>query len=470
LSETLVIGAGPAGVFAALRAADLGSKTTLLTSGRFGGMAAHDGPVPVRALAHAARLARDARQLSRYGVTVTGEASLDYERLLVRVREIVDEVGRQSALRRQLESAGGKIVEQAGPARFIEPHAVATADGRRYAADRIILCLGGVSRGLAVPGGDLVASPSAAWSLDAPPNSMLVIGAGATGVQVASVFNALGSRVALFQRGGRIVPTEEPEVSACLAAAFREDGVEVHEDFGDIESFERTAAGGVRMTYLRQGTRRTAEAELAVAAVGWAADTSGLDLAVAGVETNPRGFVAVDGFLKTSADHVYAAGDVTGGLMLAPQAMHAGFVAATNAVRGPSLAAGAPVNPIGSFTDPEYAQVGLSEAAAQARGPVDVVTAGFDETTRAIIDGRTRGFCKLIVDRRNGAILGCHLIGERAVEIAQIAAVAIAAEMSVERFAQIPLSFPTYAGVLGRAAAIASRNLNADNLAGITVG
>ena len=459
MSQTLVIGAGPAGTFAALRAADLGSNTTLLTSGEFGGMAAHDGPVPVRTLAHAARLAREARQLSRYGVTVSGEASLDYGSLLKRVNEVVGEVGANSALRRQAEEAGVKIEERIGHVHFVDPHTVVTADGRRYAGDRIILCVGGRSRPLNVPGGDMVATHSDAWSLKAPPRSMLVIGAGATGVQVASVFNALGSQVSLFQRGGRIIPTEEPEVSAALAAAFRQDGMEVHEDFGEIERFERLADGSVRMTYVREGTQRTSEAQLAVAAVGWAADTARLDLPLAGVETDRRGFVAVDAFLQTTAAHIYAAGDITGGLMLAPQAMHAGFVAATNAVLGPALTAGAPVNPIGSFTDPEYAQVGLGEAAARARGPVEVAKAGFDETTRAIIDGRTRGFCKLVVDGRTGAILGCHLIGERAVEIAQIAAVAIAAEMSVDRFARIPLSFPTYAGVLGRAAAIAARNM-----------
>lgn len=118
------------------------------------------------------------------------------------------------------------------------------------------------------------------------------------------------------------------------------------------------------------------------------------------------------------------------------------------------------VSPIGSFTDPEYAQVGLTEA--KARETRDVVTAvvRFDSTTRTIIDGRTTGFCKLIADRATYKILGCHVVGERAVEITQVAAIAIAAGMRVDELAQVPLSFPTYAGILGRVAASAARQLN----------
>ena len=146
--------------------------------------------------------------------------------------------------------------------------------------------------------------------------------------------------------------------------------------------------------------------------------------------------------------------------MLVPQAVQDGFVAATNAIRGPTMAIGDAVSPIGSFTDPEYAQVGLTEA--KARQTHDVLTAvlPFDSTTRTIIDGRKKGFCKLIADRKTFRILGCHAVGERAVEITQVAAIAIAANMRVDELARIPLSFPTYAGMLARLAASATRKLN----------
>jgi pyruvate/2-oxoglutarate dehydrogenase complex dihydrolipoamide dehydrogenase (E3) component len=456
--DVIVIGAGPAGVVAALRAADLGARTALVTRDEFGGMAAVDGPVPVRTLAHAARLIRDARQLVQYGIAVS-EPVLDYSRLLTRVREVVHDVRAHSTWREQIDALGVSVYERAGAARFVDQQTIETATGLRLRAEKFILCTGGISRRLDVPGFEFTSTHSDAWSLTSVPASILVIGAGATGAQVASVFNAFGSQVQLFQRGPRILPTEDEDISAAVASAFRSAGIAVHENFGAIESFEKTP-GGVRMNYCRDGDRKSAEASLAVVAVGWQANTAELNLAATGAEIDSNGFVLVDPYLRTTAPHIFAAGDVTGRLLLVPPAIQDGFVAATNAVRGPTMTLDKAVNPIGSFTDPEYAQVGLTEA--QARAVHDVVTATihFDETTRTIIDGRTFGFCKLIVERATRKILGCHVVGERAVEITQVAAIAITAGMRVDELARIPLSFPTYAGILGRVAASVTRQLN----------
>lgn len=456
--DVIVIGAGPAGVLSALRAADLGADVTLVTRDEFGGMAANDGPVPVRTLAHAARLLRDARELGRYGIDVRPPA-LDYPRLLARVGEVVEDVRTHSALRGQLDSLGVKILERMGPAHFVDPHTVETESGLRLRAEKIVLCTGGASRRLDVPGFEHTATHSDAWGLTAVPPSMLVIGAGATGAQVASIFNAFGTQVQLFQSGPRILPTEDEDVSAVVAAVFRRSGIVVRESFGEIESFEKTSSG-VRMNFSKDGARQSAEAALAVVAVGWVGNTAGLGLEAAGVETDPRGFIAVDAYLRTTCPHVFAAGDITGRLMLVPQGLQDGFVAATNAVRGPTMTLDNSASPIGSFTDPEYAQVGLTEAKARAAGEIVTAVVQFDSTTRTIIDGRTAGFCKLIVDRATQRILGCHVVGERAVEITQVAAIAMAAGMPVRDLAQVPLSFPTYAGILGRVAASAARSLN----------
>jgi len=460
MMDVVVIGAGPAGVLAALRAADLGAKTALITRDDFGGMAANDGPVPVRTLAHAARLIRDARQFGRYGIAV-GAPVLEYPRLLGRVRDVVHEVRTHSALREHLQRLGVAIYERVGTVRFVDAHTVEAERGPRLHAGKIIICTGGVSRRLEVPGFELTATHSDAWGLTAVPPSMLVIGGGATGAQVASIFNAFGSRIQLFQAAPRILPTEDEDVSAAVAAAFRRSGIAVHEHFGSIESFEKTP-DGVRMIFSKDGVQDSAEAALAVVAVGWIVDAAELNLRAARVETDPDGFVRVDAHLRTSAPHIFAAGDVTGRLMLVPEAIQDGFVAATNAVRGVVMTRPGRVCPIGSFTDPEYAQVGLTEAKAREAHDVVVAMVRFDSTTRTIIDDRTTGFCKLIVDRSTRAILGCHVVGERAVEITQVAAIAIAAEMRVDALAQVPLSFPTYAGILGRVAATAARALNLD--------
>ncbi|SNY62942.1 dihydrolipoyl dehydrogenase family protein [Paractinoplanes atraurantiacus] len=456
-ADVCVLGAGPAGLSAALRAARLGARTVLVTRDAVGGMAAAEGPVPVRALAQAARLRREARHLHRYGIDV-GDSVLDFPRLLGRVREVVAEVAEHSMMRAELAEAGVIIVEHAGTARFTDPHTIEAEPGLRLHCDKVIVCAGGTNRVLPVPGAELVGSQRDAWAVTSVPESLLMIGAGATGAQVASVFAELGTRVTLFEAGPRILATEDEDVSRVMAEAFRAAGIDVREGFGRIERFEKVPAG-VRMVYAKDGVVETAEASLAVAAIGWLADTAGLNLGAAGVDTNARGYVQVDAELRTSAEHVFAAGDVTGRLMLVPHAVQDGYLAATNAVTGRGARLSPPANPIGSFTDPEYAQIGPTEAQARHDRDVVVATEHFADVVRPIIDGRPAGFCKLIVDTTTHQMIACHIVGERAVEIAQVAAVAVAAAMPVEQFIRIPLSFPTYTNVLGRAALNAARQL-----------
>ena len=453
-----MVGAGPAGLVAAARAAELGARTTLLTRGDFGGMAATDGPVPVRALAHAARLMRDARQLPEYGIRV-GEPSLDLHCLLERVGEVVDRVQEHALLRSKLESTGVTIHEQVGTAHFADPHTIECTAGLRVHGDAVIVCTGGKSRQLPIPGFELTATHSDAWALTSVPPSMVVVGAGATGAQVASVFNAFGCQVQLLERGPRILPTEDEDVSRVVADAFRATGIAVREGFDTLDRVEKSGET-YRLVFSANGHVEVAEAALIVVAIGWQADVHGLRVDEMGVATTPRGYIAVDEYLRTSVEHVFAAGDVTGRLMLVPQALHDGYVAATNAVRGPTLQMTSEINPIGSFTDPEYAQVGLTEVQAREKLDVLTVTAHYSGMVRPIIDGRTVGFAKLIVDRQTHTIVGCHIVGERAVEIAQVAAVAMAGGTRVEDLARIPISFPTYTNLFSRATLMAARRLD----------
>src|ERR1051326_3344342 len=158
--DAIVIGAGPAGVVAALRAADLGAKTALIARGEFGGMAANDGPVPLRTLAHAARLIREARQFGLYGIAGC-EPVLEYPRLLARVREVVEDVRAHSALRGQIDSLGVAVYEQAGPVRFADPRTIETESGLRLHAEKIIICTGGVRARLSGSAAPVVVAPPA---------------------------------------------------------------------------------------------------------------------------------------------------------------------------------------------------------------------------------------------------------------------------------------------------------------------
>lgn len=460
--DVAILGAGPAGVTAAVRASELGARTALISSGELGGMAANDGPVPVRTLAHTARLVRDAKQLHEYGVT-RSDAVLEYPRVLARVREVVENMRGSSFLLEQATSQGVSVFDNAGNAQFLDPHTVTTESGLRIEADKYIIATGGVSKKLPIPGFELTSTHSDAWKLNEVPESIVVVGCGATGVQVGSIFSAFGSTIRLFEAGPRILATEDDDTAAAVADAFRRDGIEVRENFGSIESFEKTTSG-VRMNFSnKQGEHDSVEAALVVVAVGWAADAEGLALPAAGVDLTPRGFVSVDECLQTSAPNIFAAGDITGRIMLASEAIRDGFVAASNAVEGRGTTVGHHTTPAGSFTNPEYASIGMTEKKAREAHQIDCVTVNFSDNVRASIDGQTFGFCKLVIDSSSHEIVGCHVVGERAIEIVQIVSTLFAAgKLQVDDLARVPVSFPTYAQILIHAAIKVSARYNLD--------
>ncbi|HET7072594.1 MAG TPA: NAD(P)/FAD-dependent oxidoreductase [Mycobacterium sp.] len=458
-ADVVVIGAGPAGVMAAAHAAELGARTVLVTQQSIGGMAANDGPVPVRTLAHTARLMRSARQLGQYGVVIN-EPALDYQQLLERVSEVTSDIRERSTLRTLTESHGGVIQESTGPVHFVDAHTIANDTGLTLESEKFIICTGGVSKRLPIPGFEHTSTHSDAWNLTTVPASMIVVGCGATGAQVASVFNTFGTRVELFEASPHILPTEDEDTAAAVAAAFQHEGIKLRENFGGIDSFEKTPAG-VRMTFSKDGNRETAEATLAVVAVGWGADTDALKPSAAGVELTQRRFLQVNEYLQTSAPHIFAAGDVTGRVMLASEAIRDGYVAATNAVQGTRLPLTDHLIPAGSFTDPEYASVGLTERRARETHNVITAVSSYRASVRAIIDGQSSGFCKLIVDEATAEILGCHVVGEQATNVVQVASIALAAGMRrVDDLARAPVSFPTYAEILIATAVRAAKKLN----------
>ena len=208
---------------------------------------------------------------------------------------------------------------------------------------------------------------------------------------------------------------------------------------------------GRRLVYRLGDEVRTLTVDAVLLAVGWPGNLDELGLEAAGVATE-RGYVTVDDTLRTSVDHVWAAGDITGRMMLVQSATYEGRIAAENALGTTARSLRHTIVAHGGFTDPEYGSVGLTEAAARAAGEVVVGLVPYADLDRAVIDRRTDGFCKLVVDQGSRRVVGAHVIGEQAVEVVQIAATAMAAEMPVERLAEIEFAYPTFTSIVALAA------------------
>jgi pyruvate/2-oxoglutarate dehydrogenase complex dihydrolipoamide dehydrogenase (E3) component len=455
--EVVVVGGGPAGVTAALRARELGVEVALVERGDMGGTCTNDGCVPTRVLAKAARLRRDADQFARYGLE-GGAPEVDFARLLDRVRNVVQAVHEKKKLRDQLEAAGVRVFDRVSTAGFLDEHTLALEDGKNLESEKFIICGGGRARRIAFPGSEHALTYDDIWTMKKVPSSIAIVGGAATGCQLASVFAAFGARVWLLDVTPRILAAEDEAVSDEVARGFGRRGIEVITSIDGIERIEKTE-GHLRLCYGKEGVGHTLHTEAVVLAVGWPGNVEDLKLGAAGVETE-RGYIRVDDALRTSAPHVFAAGDITGRMMLVQSATREGNLAAEQAVLGGEHFYRHEIVPHGGFTEPEYASVGLIERSAQGRiHDCAVATVSYAELDRSVIDGHDEGFCKLIVDGASRRLVGAHIVGEQAVEVVQIVATAMRAGMTVEQLADVEFAYPTFTTIVGIAARRILRSL-----------
>jgi pyruvate/2-oxoglutarate dehydrogenase complex dihydrolipoamide dehydrogenase (E3) component len=454
--DVIVIGGGPAGVVAALRARELGASVALVERGDLGGSCVNDGCVPLRVLARAARLMRNATQFKAYGLLGT-TPTIDFPQLLQQAGQIICDVHANKQLCENLGNAGINIFTNTGYAHFIDEHTIALADGHQLQAEKFIICVGGYSRKLDFPGAAHAMSFNDIWTLATLPRRAVIVGASATGCQFASILAAFGTQVTLLDRSPRILNTADELISREIMGAFCKRGITVVTGMEAIEQIDRLS-DGLCLHYRQNGETYQQMTDIILLAIGWPANTSPLNLQAAGVQTE-RGYVLVDERLQTSAPHIFAAGDVTGLTMLVQSADHQARIAAENAVLGHDRTFVHKGIPFGGFTDPEYAGVGLTEAQAQAEHDCAVAVVNYTELDRAVIDGRTQGSFKLIVSRDTRRILGAHVVGEQALEVVQIVAATMKMGGRVEDLARLKIAYPTFTAIVGIAARRLAREL-----------
>lgn len=456
--DVVVVGAGPAGISAALRAAELGARTAVVEGARVGGTCVNTGCVPTRLLARTARVLRDAQTADDFGVEVPA-SGLVWSRTAQRLRETIEHVQVAKDTAGRLADAGVELLTE-GWGRLVDPHTIElTGSGRRLTATSIVLATGGGSRRLPLEGIELTTVAEKIVDLERLPASAVVIGSGATGSQLATVFSGFGVQVTLLELADRVLPFADHEVSAAIEAAFVARGVDVRTAIPGIARIEELADGRRRVVLAgREGApEQHVDAELVVVCAGWPAKLDGLGLDAAGVTAAPSR-IPVDVHQRTDVPHIFVAGDADGDAQLVQAGEADGWVAATNAVLGARtgewIATDHSVLPAGGFTDPDYGQVGLTEEQALAAHPDALVaTVPYAQVERAVIDLRTDGFLKLIATADASRLLGAHAVGEEALEVIQAVAVAMAAGADVGTLARTRFAYPTYTSIIGLVAA-----------------
>ncbi len=457
--DVVVVGGGWGGFTAAVRTAQLGKSVALIERDRLGGTCLNRGCIPTKVLIETADLLARARHAADLGVSV-GDVGLDFDRVRARMDEVVGQ------LRKGVETLvkTNKVTLLSGDARVESPSRVTVrgADGvQELEAGDVIIATG--SRPKMLPRLDVdsprILDSDALLRITRVPSSIIVLGAGAVGAEFASLLADYGSRVTLVEMLPRVLPLEDADCSQVVDRAFRKRGIEVLTGAAfRTESIELTE-GGLACVVEKDGEQRQLTAESLLVAVGRDAVLDGFDAARLGLKVE-RGVVVVDERMRTSVPHLYAVGDVNGGLQLAHVAAAEGTLAAET-IAGNDDSPLLPFErlPRGTYTRPQVGSVGLTEQQAKERGlAVRTGRAHFRANGRALIRGEVDGFVKVVADADRGDVLGIHVVGPEATELVAEGALARFLDAAVWELAASVHPHPTLAEALGEAATAASRS------------
>ncbi len=419
--DLVVIGAGPGGYVAAIRASQLGMKTAIIERENLGGICLNWGCIPTKALLRSAEIYHQMKHASDFGLS-TGEIGFDLQAIVKRSRSVSKRLtGGVGYLMKK-----NKITVIEGEARLTGAGSieVTSKDGsgvKPVGARHIIIATGARARtfpGLEPDGGKIWTYREALVP-DVMPQSLLVVGSGAIGIEFASFFNALGAKVTVVEMMDRVMPVEDEEISRLARKSFEKQGMTIHTGgkVGDLKAGDLDVTATIT---LEDGTSSSQSFERVILAVGIAANTENLGLEEVGVKVE-QGSITIDEFCRTTADNIYAIGDVAGAPALAHKASHEAIICVEK------IAGQTDVHPLDrrnipgcTYCTPQVASVGLTEAAALEAGyELKIGRFPYQANGKAIALGETEGMIKTIFDAKTGEMLGAHMIGTEATELIQ---------------------------------------------------
>ena len=414
--DTIVIGSGPGGYVAAIRAAQLGKKTAVVEKGKIGGRCLNYACIPAKAVLRSADLLSEIRDADEFGLRVAG-VEVDYPAVQARREKVV--LTLTSGVGGLFKKSGIDLIDgeaSLGPRGSDGDGSVAVrVDGRELAAATVILAAGSVPR--TIPGVELggrVLGTEEAWALPELPARLAVVGAGASGAEIASGFARLGSEVLLLEALDRVLPSEDADISRLVERGLKRQSIGVHTST-PIESVQ-SSDSGVTFTYGSE----SAEVDYLVIATGRGPDVQALGLQAAGVELDEHGLIKVDGALRTTAAGIYAIGDLVAGPALAHKASDEGIIAAEDSAGLQTHPLACIDIPRATFCTPNVGSFGLTEAQAREQG-YDVVVGKvpYGAVGGGTVYGDRTGLVKLVGESKYGELLGGHIVGSRATELIQ---------------------------------------------------
>lgn len=414
--DLFTIGAGSGGVRASRIAAKHGAKVAVAEEYRVGGTCVIRGCVPKKLFVYASQYAESFEDAVGFGWT-SEAVSFDWQTLLANKDKEIDRLNK--AYIRNLEASGAELIN--ARASFKDAHTIALSDGREVRAKKILIATGATPFLPQIPGRELAITSNEAFHLPSLPRRIAIVGAGYIAVEFAGIFSGLGVETILLVRSDQILRGFDRELRDHLAAEMKKKGIEIRTR-SDVAKIEKSG-DGVRIT-LTDGAAFGAGAIMY--ATGRVPNTQGLGLENAGVELDAQGAVKVDGYSRTSQPHIYAVGDVTNRLNLTPVAIREGHAFADTVFGGKDVRVDHTDVPTAVFSQPEIGTVGLTEEAARAAFPkVDIYKTSFRPMRHTLSGRDERVFMKLVVDGETDRVLGCHILGPDAGEMAQLLGIAV---------------------------------------------